>query len=82
MIEVDPHERRLAQRGQSIQTILIVVLVIFLIQMWLVTIAIEEFQAARTTHAVPTFVASGVCFALNLVLLKALYDVDRGEEST
>lgn len=82
MIEVDPHDRRLAQRGQSIQTILIVVLVIFLIQLWLVNIAVEEFLAERTAYAVPTFLASGACFAINLWLLKALYDVDRGEEST
>lgn len=82
MRHVDPTNRSLDHRGQSVQTILIVVLVVFLIQLWLITIALESYLAARSGYAVPTFVASGACFAVNLWLLKELLDVDRGEEST
>ena len=68
---------RLEQRGRAIQTLTIVVLLVILIQMWLVTIALEEYFVGRSDLAVGTFLASGACFLVNLGLLKYLYDVDR-----
>lgn len=68
------------QRVQSIMTLMALVLVVLLIQLWLLTIALEEYMAAKTSLAVPTFAASGLCFLLNLVLLRYLYDVDRKRE--
>ncbi|NDD30216.1 MAG: hypothetical protein EB084_18320 [Proteobacteria bacterium] len=82
MSQIDTTNRRRDHRGQSMQAVLLVVLVVFLVQLWLITIALESYLAARTGYAVPTFVASGACFAVNLWLLKELLDVDRGEEST
>ena len=67
----------LARRSQAIVTLMVMVLIILLIQLWLITIAMEEYFAARTALALPTFLASGGCFALNLWLLKYLYDIDR-----
>ena len=44
--------------------------------------ALEEYLAAHTALAIPTFAASGFCFLINLWLLKYLYDIDRnGEDS-
>ncbi len=65
------------RRSQAIVTLMVMVLVIFLIQLWLITIALEDFLAAQFRLAVPTFLASGGCFLVNLWLLKYLYDVDR-----
>ncbi|HEY3283382.1 MAG TPA: DUF6755 family protein [Armatimonadota bacterium] len=75
----EPWLKRLEQRSQSILTLMLFVLVILLIQLWLITIALEEFLAARHSLAIPTFLASGACFALNLWLLHYLADVDRAE---
>ena len=68
---------QMARRSQAIVTLMIMVLIILLIQLWLITIAMEEYFAARTALALPTFLASGGCFVLNLWLLKYLYDIDR-----
>ncbi len=67
----------LERRTQSVSALMALVLVLFLIQLWLITVALEDFLAARGGLAVPTFVASGVCFLLNLRLLKYLFDIDR-----
>ena len=68
---------QLARRSQAIITLMVMVLIILLIQLWLITIAMEEYFAARTALALPTFLASGGLFVLNLWLLKYLYDIDR-----
>ena len=65
------------RRGQAVTVILIFVLVVFLGQLYLITIAIEEWMAERHGLALPTFLASGFCFLLNLGLLRYLYDLDR-----
>ena len=57
--------------------IMLGVMVVLLIQLWLITIALESYLAANMTLAVPTFLASGFCFALNLWLLKGLYGLDQ-----
>lgn len=68
---------RLEQRTRAVTVLTVVILLVILIQMWLATIALEEFLAARSTLAVGTFLASGACFLLNLGLLKYVYDLDR-----
>ena len=65
------------RRSQAVVTLMIMVLVIFLIQLWLITIALEDYLAADYRLAFPTFLASGGCFLVSLWLLKYLYDVDR-----
>ena len=66
---------------RSWAVLMILVMVILLIQLWLVTIALEEYLAAHTALAIPTFAASGFCFLINLWLLKYLYDIDRNEDN-
>ena len=80
MRHIDPRLAKLEQRTQSVTTLTILVLVVLLIQLWLLTIALEEYMAARTELALPTFGASCLCFLLNLWLLKYLYDVDRNRK--
>jgi hypothetical protein len=80
MIQRDPQLARIEQKSQSVLPLLLGVLLLLLIQLWLVTIALESYLAANTTLAVPTFAASVFCFLLNLWLLKALYGIDRREE--
>ena len=80
MIQKDPLLAKLAQRTQNIETLLVLVMVILLIQLWLLSIALEEYMAAQNALALPTFAASALCFLLNLWLLKYLYDVDRKKE--
>jgi Family of unknown function (DUF6755) len=77
MTPVDPQITRLEQKSQNILVMMIAVMLLLLIQLWLVTIALEAYLAADNTRAVPTFFASIFCFLLNLWLLKALYAVDR-----
>lgn len=77
MIRQDPELARLEQKSQSILPLMAAVMLLLLIQLWLVTIALESYLAADMTRAVPTFGASLFCFALNLWLLKGLYSVDR-----
>ncbi len=73
----DPKLERLKQRGQGIQTLMIMTMVIFLIQLWLLTIALEDYMAAGHGLALPTFGASLFCFAVDLWLLRYLYDLDK-----
>ncbi|MDQ2687851.1 MAG: hypothetical protein M3Y28_08300 [Armatimonadota bacterium] len=68
------------QRSQIMSMLMVLVLVILLIQLWLLTIALEEYLAAHLSLALPTFLASCFCFALNLWLLKYVYDVDKKED--
>jgi hypothetical protein len=77
MRQIDPELARLEQRAQGVMTLMIMMLLVLLVQLWLLTIALEEYMAARTSLALPTFGASLFCFLLSLVLLKYLYDLDR-----
>lgn len=76
-------DRRLAlleQKGQSVLTLMVMALVILLVQLWLLTISLEEFMAARSTLAIPTFAASAFCLLINLWLLRHLNRVDQKED--
>ena len=76
MIQQDPELARIEQKSQGVLPLMLGVMLLLLIQLWLVTIALESFLAADMTRALPTFLASLFCFALNLWLLKGLYGVD------
>lgn len=65
------------RRSLAIGVILFFVIVVFLIQLYLIDIAIEEHLAERHALALPTFLASGACFLLNLGFLRYLRDLDR-----
>jgi uncharacterized membrane protein (DUF485 family) len=80
MIQKDPRLAKLELRSQAVSTLMAIILVVLLIQLWLLTIALEDFLAARTRLAIPTFAASGFCFLLNLWLLRYLYVLDRDRE--
>lgn len=79
MIQRDPKLARLEQKSQSALPIMLGVMVLLLIQLWLITIALESYLAANPKLAAPTFCASLFCFALSLGLLRALYTIDRKE---
>lgn len=81
MKDQDPRVARLEQKVQGIQTIMWIVLLVFLLQLWLITIALEEYLAAKSSLAIPTFAASLVCFLFNLWMFKYLRDIDRRNES-
>lgn len=68
---------KMRHKSSAVTALMCVALVLFLIQLWLITIALEEHLAARHHLALPTSLASGFCFVLNLAVLKYLYDVDR-----
>lgn len=80
MIRNDVHRTRLEQRSHSILMLLVLVLVLLVIQLWLLTVALEESLAASFTLAWPTFIASGALFLGNLYVLRYLYYVDRQED--
>ena len=75
----DGRGTKLEQRSQAITTLMAMVLLIFLIQLWLITIALESYLAANRALAIPTFLASAGCFLINLWILKWLYEIDRNE---
>ena len=81
MRQIDPHQAKLEQRAQGVMTLMAFILGVLLIQLWLLTIALEEFMAAHTGLALPTFGASGLCFLLNLWLLRTLYALDKKDRS-
>ena len=81
MIQRDPVLARTEQKAQSVLPLMIGAMVLLLLQIWLITIALESYLAANTTEAVPTFAASVFCFLLNLWLLRYLYRVDHDHES-
>ena len=80
MIQPDPKQTRLKQRTESITGLLIGVLLVLILQLWLITVALEAHLAADASVAVPTFAASIVCFLISLGLLRYLYQIDRSRD--
>ena len=76
----DPRLVKLEQLSQNVMTLLLMVMVVLLVQLWLLSIALEEYMAAQNRLALPTFLVSVVCLLINLWLLKYLYDIDRKED--
>jgi len=65
------------QKTQILSMLMAFVLLILLIQLWLITIAFEEFLGSKASLAIPTFLASLGCLALNLRVLKQVNDIDK-----
>ena len=80
MIQHDPEQVKLERRATGMTSILAGVLMVLIIQLWLINIALEAHLAANPTVAIPTFLASLVCFGVNLGLLAFLYRLDRSKE--
>ena len=76
MIGPDPRQNRLKQRTESVTCLLAGVLLVLILQLWLITVALEAHLAADASVAVPTFAASLICFMVNLGLLRYLYQID------
>lgn len=72
---------QIEQKSQNVMTILVLVMAVLLIQLWLLSIALEEYMASQSALAIPTFAASCVCLLVNLWLLKYLYDIDHKEDA-
>ncbi len=79
MRRISPEQAQMEQRVQGVTSIMIMILTVFLIQLWLLTIALEEYMGGKTALAAPTFLASCGCFALNLRLLVYVNKYDRNE---
>jgi len=73
---------RNAQRTQAISVLMIFVIILFLLQLWLLTISMEQFLGGENRLAMPTFLASLGCFGINLWLLRYVNGIDavRGKE--
>jgi len=80
MILKTPRAAKLQQKMSGVSTVMVLVMLVLLIQLWLLNIAMEAYLAAHMGLALPTFLASAFCFALNLGALKYLYTIDRNEE--
>ena len=68
---------RSIQRTQALGLVTVFVLAILLIQLWLLTIAMEDFLAGHKSLALPTFLASGGCLLINLWLLRYVNKIDQ-----
>ncbi len=64
------------RRTTAISVLMVFVLVLLLIQLWLLTISMEEFLAGHVQLALPTFLASAGCFGINLWLLRYVNGID------
>ena len=80
MILKNPRAAKQEQKMAGMLSVMLMVMLVLLIQLWLLNIAMEAYLAAHIGLAVPTFLASLFCFALNLAALKYLYVIDRKDD--
>jgi hypothetical protein len=80
MIQKDARLARMEQKTHAVEMVMAFVMLLLLIQLWLLNAAVEAYQAAHAALAIPTFIASMLCFLLNLGALKYLYAIDRKQE--
>jgi predicted Co/Zn/Cd cation transporter (cation efflux family) len=73
----DPVRRR---RRSAIDAVLALVIVILMVQMWLLTAALESVLAGHHEVALPGFVTSLVLFAACLALYRLVVRLDRAPE--
>lgn len=66
-----------SQRMVIVQGILCFVFVIDIIQLWLITATMNSYLGGDSGVPVPAFIVSLICLALNLGLLRFLYNLDR-----
>ena len=64
------------------QGILCFVFVIDILQLWLLTATMNSYLGGDSGVPIPALLASAVCLALNLGLLKFLYALDRTPHGT
>jgi hypothetical protein len=67
------------QRTTMVYGILGVVLVTVMLQLWLLAASMNAYLGGDDAVVVPAALASLLCFALNLGLLRHLYRMDRAE---
>jgi hypothetical protein len=60
-----------------VQGILWFVFIIDILQLWLITATMNSYLGGDSGVPIPAMIASVVCFALNLGLLRFLYALDR-----
>ncbi len=78
----DAAAAKLERKTQSVSMVTVLMLLVFLLQLWLITIALEAHMAAHTGLALPSFLSSAVCFGVNLWLLRYVYAIDRDKGTT
>ena len=79
MIQKDPQAAKQEQKASGVLSVMLMVMLVLLIQLWLLNIAVEEYLAGHMGLALPTFLGSLFCFALSLAALKCLYIIDKRE---
>lgn len=65
-----------SQRGTIVNGILSIVLVLVIVQLWLLSATMNAYLGGVTHIVVPAALASFLCLALNLGLLRYLYRLD------
>ncbi len=68
------------QRMTIVYGMLCIVLVLVVIQLWLLTATMNAYLGGDEAIIWPAAVASGVCLALNLGLLRYLYKLESDEQ--
>lgn len=66
------------QKLTIVYGILCIVLVLVVLQLWLLTATMNAYLGGDSTVIWPALTASGVCFMLNLGLLRYLNAMDKG----
>jgi hypothetical protein len=66
-----------SQRGTIVNGILSIVLVLVILQLWLLTATMNAYLGGASDVVWPAALASILCLALNLGLLRYLYILDR-----
>jgi dipeptide/tripeptide permease len=79
MRRINAVHARQEQKLQAISALMIMVMVPLLIQLWLLTLAQQEYLAEKSRLAIPSFIASMGCFAINLWILHYVNNLDRGD---
>lgn len=74
MVKVSRFAR--SQRMTIVTGILAVVVLIVVLQLWLLTATVNAYLGGDTAMAIPAAIASVVCLALNLGLLRYLYRLE------
>ena len=65
------------QKSTIVFGILAIVLLIVVLQLWLLTATMNAFLAGRDSVILPAAIASLVCLALNVGLLRYVYRMER-----
>jgi hypothetical protein len=65
------------QRTTILYGILCLVMVLVVLQLWLLVATMNAYLGGDTAVLWPTLLASGVCFVLNLGLLRYVYAMER-----